>query len=177
MEIKITIEKKYVWLLVLTLVVVGLVVAYGGNEPQKMGHSFGEVFGAARNCESNPQHAFCQQVNNWLYTDVAISAAMAWDSLRLGNISADQFCRKDGNCLGAQQQQNVVYKRAVTEQCSNTGFLCPYYDSSNVYGRQLKYAKPTWYGSNSGFWARDVWAVPVPSGGAYACLDWVLCIQ
>ena len=45
MEIKIAIEKKYAWILVLAVVAVGFVIAYGGNTPQIMGHSIGEIDG------------------------------------------------------------------------------------------------------------------------------------
>ncbi|MBS3144007.1 hypothetical protein J4208_00315 [Candidatus Woesearchaeota archaeon] len=45
MEIKISIEKKYVWLLILVISAVGIVVAYGSNNPPVMGHTIGEVDG------------------------------------------------------------------------------------------------------------------------------------
>ncbi|HLC72996.1 MAG TPA: hypothetical protein VJH37_05435 [Candidatus Nanoarchaeia archaeon] len=47
MEIRINIEKKYVWLLVLALTATSLVIAYNTNPPNPslMGHSIGEVEG------------------------------------------------------------------------------------------------------------------------------------
>src|SRR3989344_7973956 len=47
MEIKINIEKKYAWLLVLALTATSLVIAYNTNPPNPslMGHSIGEVEG------------------------------------------------------------------------------------------------------------------------------------
>ena len=45
MEIKIDIQKKYVWILSLFIVAVGFVIAYGGTNPQQMGHTIGEVDG------------------------------------------------------------------------------------------------------------------------------------
>ncbi len=48
-EIKINMEKKYVWFLTLVIVAVGFVIAYGGNNPQEMGHTLGEVQGIDTN--------------------------------------------------------------------------------------------------------------------------------
>ena len=45
MEIKISIEKKYVWFILLAIGAVGLAVAYGGTNPPVMGHTIGEVDG------------------------------------------------------------------------------------------------------------------------------------
>ena len=46
MEIKISIEKKYIWLLILAIAATGLTVAYNyPGPPSAMGHSIGEVDG------------------------------------------------------------------------------------------------------------------------------------
>ncbi|GEM_PF-5616908 len=49
MQINITIEKKYAWLLILVIFAVGLVVAFNTNNPPVMGHTFGEIQSADAN--------------------------------------------------------------------------------------------------------------------------------
>ncbi|MBI1973105.1 hypothetical protein HYS50_03805 [Candidatus Woesearchaeota archaeon] len=171
MEIKITIEKKYVWLLVLTLVVVGLVVAYGGNNPQQMGHSLGEVWGVAPNCEG-VQDKVCDgpKAANWGMINTAPFAALAWDSGLLGGLPKDEYCQKSGtNCpLGSQ---GLVYKRAGTEQCGGTAFFC------EAGGR---YAKPMWFKDQffvNGKYVSGWGSPPTASSPSPILCGWVLCTQ
>ena len=53
MRLTINIEKKYVWLILLAVVAVGLVIAYGGTNPQQMGHSLGEIGLGDTNIDKN----------------------------------------------------------------------------------------------------------------------------
>ncbi|MEK6925003.1 MAG: hypothetical protein AABW71_02065 [Nanoarchaeota archaeon] len=43
MELKIQIKKRYLFAVIGVIVLVGIVIAYGGNNPQNMGHSDGEI--------------------------------------------------------------------------------------------------------------------------------------
>ena len=45
MEIKISLKKKHFWLLSVLILAVGLVIAYGGNDPKVIGHTVGEIEG------------------------------------------------------------------------------------------------------------------------------------
>lgn len=110
MEIKIVVKKSYLFLILGFILVVGLVVAYGGNQPSVMGHSFFELEGVAPNCAQNPTHAHCAQlpgVVGWSDTDplVAIAAAKSADSFssddsdKLGGLNPWQYCQGNGsNC-------------------------------------------------------------------------------
>lgn len=45
MKITFMLEKKHLWLLILLVLAVGFVVAYGTNDPKTFGHSMGETEG------------------------------------------------------------------------------------------------------------------------------------
>ncbi|MBS3144005.1 hypothetical protein J4208_00305 [Candidatus Woesearchaeota archaeon] len=86
MQINITIEKKYVWLLILVISAVSIVVAYGSNNPQVMGHTIGEVEGATPNCAANPQNPLCAAIPSsagWGMSDVAVASALSWSTEKL----------------------------------------------------------------------------------------------
>ena len=99
MEIKITVEKKYVWFLFLTVAAVGLVVAYGTTNPPVMGHSVGEIEDMVVNCKENDPICAGPKSSSWNLKAVAAWAANAWSAERFQGRGLGDFCLKDGtNC-------------------------------------------------------------------------------
>ncbi len=140
MEIKINIEKKYAWLLLITLFAVGFVVAYGGNNPQVMGHSFGEIEGVAPNCNHNngtpsPPCAILAAQTQWDPKDVASWAAESWNSNKLQGKQASDFAVADyytmdvdvlypyaSACTGSAKPSDKCCDSSMTEYCKQKGY-------------------------------------------------------
>ena len=175
MEIKINIEKKYMWLLLLAISAVGLAVAYNyPGPPSTMGHTIGEIEGVPINCIEGQSYSSCQALSGaptGTWTDrrqIAAFSSMAFDTERLGGAAATQYCRADGTNCPAGVRSTTVHKIPVNYYCEGTAFLCQgtvAYGSDPI-GIRLSWSNP----GGSGFWrylnSNNVWT---------QCNGWVLC--
>ncbi|MBS3144006.1 hypothetical protein J4208_00310 [Candidatus Woesearchaeota archaeon] len=121
MQININIEKKHLWFLVLAVVAVGFVVAYGGTNPPVMGHNFGEIEGVVPTC-ANPLISgdnVCTgpRNSNWGLGVVAGWAGIAWDSQRL-NGRQMRIASQTVSVQGAEARQEFTFSPA----CPNANY-------------------------------------------------------
>lgn len=98
MEIRVVINKKYVFIILGFILVVGFAIAQ--LTAPNPGHTINQVAGATPNCASNPTHGFCAgPTGSWGLSDVAIASGNSWNSERLGGVVATEYCRSNGaNC-------------------------------------------------------------------------------
>src|SRR3989344_799176 len=124
MEIKISIEKKYVWLLILALTATSLVIAYNTNPPNPpvMGHSIGEVEGVDQKVIDvmNAQAATYlsgKSIIEGRY--VSLGSQTTWQ-YNGGPTSLEQFTTVYGR-VGQTMEQRACHS-AMNAYCSTLGY-------------------------------------------------------
>src|SRR3989338_11154685 len=128
MEIKISIEKKYVWLLILVISAVGIVVAYGSNNPPVMGHTIGEVDGVDQkvidvmNAQSGTYLSGKHIIEGRRY-DIGSQQAIFTPSAPFNIATLAQYADiyTDYDRGGFQGYKGCL--RAITSYCQNEGYL------------------------------------------------------
>ena len=191
MEIKINIEKKYVFLILVAIFAVGGFVVVAQPATQNPGHDIGEISGdipinqvpgAARNC-AFVNSPFCQPASalSWGLSDVAIASGLSARSVnsdnsdKLDNIDSTGFCQTGGaGCPSIPViPSSTVYLLPGTSSCGSTAFLCK--PASSGVGEILSRSHPSAVGGGNSFeWksALSSWGY----GNNQLCA-WVLCTQ
>lgn len=130
MEIKINIEKKYVWVLILVIVAVGLVIAYNTNNPQQMGHTLGEIAGA----DANNDGVVDQAATAWTTERLQPSLIQYKDTGLLNGGLAFIACDSGYAVLGGGCNFISYGTEAKTNHITDDhrGWICAQYGNGNI---------------------------------------------
>ena len=195
MEIKINIEKKYVFLILVAIFAVGGFVVVAQPATQNPGHDIrqisgdipiNQVPGAARNC-AFVNSPFCQPASalSWRLSDVAIASGFSARSVnsdnsdKLDNIDSTGFCQTGGaGCPSIPViPSTTVYKLSVTSSCGGTALFCK---GAISYGADPLGIRLSWrnqQGASVPYTSPGLWWYLSASNIQTQCQDWVLCTQ